>query len=58
VPPARVLESGPLSDHYRLGVSLGYKRPVAIDPLLTSPDKNILSQSEWFPALAVGDHNV
>jgi hypothetical protein len=30
----------------------------AFDPLLTSPDKNILSQSEWFPALAMGGHNV
>jgi hypothetical protein len=30
----------------------------AFDPLLTSPDKNILSQSEWFAALAMGGHNV
>ena len=32
MPPARALESGLLSDHYRPGVRLGYKRPVAIDP--------------------------
>src|SRR6202048_2490106 len=32
LPLARALESGLLSDHYRPGVRLGYKRPVAMDP--------------------------
>ena len=28
------------------------------NPLLTSPDKNILSRPEWLPALAMEDHDV
>jgi hypothetical protein len=32
---ARALKSGLLSDHYRPGVRLGYKRPVAFDPTRT-----------------------
>ena len=39
---ARALKSGLLSDHYRPGVRLGYKRPVAFDPnaTLTAPNGN------------------
>jgi hypothetical protein len=50
--------AGRLSGEGGLNMRIGCDRLVAFDPLLTSPDKNILSQSEWFPALAMGDHNV
>jgi hypothetical protein len=37
VPLARALASGLLSDRYRSGVRLGYRRPVAIAPKATFP---------------------